>query len=297
MASERRIDPFTRTPVLIAPGRRRVGDMRPGGLPTPDTRCPFCPGNESDTEVMLVSVGEPWRVRVVANRFPVTERGAHEVVVETPDHDADLSRYDAGVARELLEVLRARVRHHEARSDVRAVTVFRNRGRRAGSSQPHPHTQVLALDFVPPAMAMRDAVAASEPSLLRRVIDEERTSGARVVVDTGGWITFCPYAPARAFEVRLAPTEPTPRFSQTSDAQLDALAPRLVDAVARVLSVSGVSDYNVLVRDPAVGLSTFFTLDVLPRSGGDAGFEILSGTPIITVLPEETAAAMRALVG
>lgn len=295
MRSEVRIDPFSGASVIVAPGRRRIGAARPGGLPTPDERCPFCVGNEADTEVAVLEIGDPWRTRVVRNRFPVLEADAHDVVVETRDHDGDLSRYDAGTARDVLLALRERVRHHEARPGVRVVTTFRNRGRRAGSSQPHPHTQLVALPFVPPAIAARDAIAAREPALLERVVREERAAGVRVVVDADGWLTFCPYAPSRSFEVRIAATTPTARFSRTTDSQLDALAPRVVDACARVLSASGATDYNVLVRDPAVGAGAYFTIDVLPRSGGDAGFEILSGTAIVTVTPEDAAEALRAV--
>lgn len=291
--SEIRIDPLSGAPVLVAPGRRRIGAARPAGLPTPEERCPFCVGHEADTEETVLALGDPWRLRVVANRFPVLEAEAHDVVVETREHGGDLARYDAATVRDVLLALRARVRHHEARPGVRAVTAFRNRGRRAGSSQPHPHSQVVALPFVPPAMAARDAIAARDPQLFARLVEEERRDGARVVADGEGWLTFTPYAPSRSFEVRLGPTAPTPRFSALTDAQLDALGPRLVDACARALEASGVTDYNVLVRDPAVGAGAYFTIDVLPRSGGDAGFEILTGTAIVTVTPEDAAEALR----
>lgn len=294
MEPELRLDPLTGLSVLVAPGRRGIGAARPAGLPAPSARCPFCPGHEDDTEVTVHAVGDPWRLRVVRNRYPILGAGDHEVIVEAREHDGDLAAYDAPTAVALVRALRDRVRFHETQPHVRAVTVYRNRGRRAGSSQPHPHSQLVALPFVPPQIALRDAIAARDPATLARTIDEERRAGVRVVGEVDGWLTYCPYAPARAWEVRLVPG--VRRFAELDEASLDALGRRLVDACARALSASGLCDYNVVVRDPAVGAGAYFAIDVLPRSGGDAGFEILTGTPIVVVRPEDAAAAMRAVL-
>jgi hypothetical protein len=58
---------------------------------------------------------------------------------------------------------------------------------------------------------------------------------------------------------------------------------------ARLRRALGEHDYNVLLRDPPVGARSFFTLEVLPRTGGDAGFELLTGTPISVLAPETAA--------
>lgn len=293
---ELRDDLFTRITTVLAPGRRAIGAARPGGLPeVARERCPFCPGHEAETERTVLALGEPWRVRVVDNRFPMlpAEAGAHEVLIESRDHDADLASYAPSHAAEVLLAIRERLRAHEARPRIAAVSVFRNRGRRAGSSQPHPHAQIVALPHVPPAIAQRDAISAADPALLARTIDGERRNESRVVRDEGGVLAWCPFASHRAWEVKLALERPCPRFSRIDDARLEALAAALVDVTARLRRALGEHDYNVLLRDPAVGTDTFFTLDVLPRTGGDAGFELQSGTPVCVVAPEEAALELR----
>lgn len=304
--SELRCDVLTGEQVAISPGRRGIGAVRVGGLPEPRGECPFCPGHEAETETTVLAIGEPWEVRVVRNRFPIVledpeppspnaraARGVHEVVIESRDHDADLATYDPEHAVRLLQAMRSRVRALEALPGIASVSLFRNRGRRAGSSQPHPHAQIVALDVVPPEVGKRAAIAARTPRLLDTLIERERAEGARVVVDADGFVTLCPFASHRAWESRIAPSFPCPRFSELEDAQLEILARRLVDLAQRLRRVLGDHDYNVLVRDPPVGARDGFVIDVLPRTGGDAGFELQSGIGICVVAPEDAARALR----
>lgn len=315
--SELRFDVFTRSWVVIAPERQAIGAVPSGGLPEIRGRCPFCPGNEADTEATILAFGDPWQVRVVENRFPIVQRippppshraaiaaaGVHEVVIESPMHDADLATYDVAHATLVLAAIRARLRALEVLPDIAAVSVFRNRGRRAGSSQPHPHTQIVALGHVPPTVALRAEVATHDRTpprtVLASAIEFERRDGTRIVEDADGVITYCPFASHRAWEVRLALVEPCARFSAIDDARLEMLAGRLVDVCRRLRAVLGEHDYNVLLRDPPVRLheGAFFTLDILPRTGGDAGFELQSGTPVCVVAPEQAARLLRSAPG
>lgn len=296
-ASEVRIDPWTGAEVILAPGRLSIG-----GLPAPSTRCPFCPGHEADAEETVAQFGEPWQVRVVANRFPLVApwmplaRGAHEVIVETREHDVDLPDLDAPSFARVLTMYRDRSRALASTEGARAIVLFRNRGRRAGSSQPHPHAQITALSYVPREIRIRDERARADRTLLTRTLETER-AGGRVVDESSAFVSFCPYASARAHEVRIAPTEAVERLAHLDDGAIASLAEHLRVVLRALRERMGLSDYNVLVRDPALETrGTFFSLDVLPRTGGDAGFELHTGSSICLVAPEETAAALREIV-
>jgi UDPglucose--hexose-1-phosphate uridylyltransferase len=301
VTSELRRDPFTGAHVLLAPGRAGIGATRPGGLPTTAARCPFCPGNEADTEETIWASGDPWDVRVVRNRFPLVDEhttgGAHELVIESRAHDVDLPDLSVDALALVLRVYRDRVRALGSLAGVASIVLFRNRGRRAGSSQPHPHAQIVASPVLPPAVRVRDEVAMREPGLLARVLDEERAAAVRIVRDADDWVTFCPFASARAYEVRIAPDFACERFAFVEDVRLAALAQHLSLALVALRARMGLGDYNVLLREPALATrGTFFTLEILPRTGGDAGFEIGSGISVCIVRPEETAAALRAAI-
>ena len=305
---EFRQDPLTEAWVGMVPGRRGIGGMRPGGLPEQGARCPFCVGHESDTEVSTMEVGSPWRVRSVRNRFPIVRdaalpidahnampaEGVHEVIVESRSHEADLATMTASEVHDVFLAWRDRVRALAETPNAKSVLLFRNKGRRAGSSQPHPHAQVIALPFVPPNVAQRARVLDANPDVFHRALHEERTRREGIVQDEDSIVTYCPFASPRGFWVRVA-LEGCVRFGEVSDTLLPMLANRVADAARRALIASGASDYNVLLLDPPLGAQRgYFTFDIVPRTGGDAGFELTSGTSLCVVLPEVAAAQMRA---
>lgn len=308
MTTERRLDPFTGRSVLVAPGRFGLGGNKPGGLPAPDDRrCPFCPGHEADTEATVARWPDdgPWGVRVVANKYPVVAPGydgapgRHEVVIEAPAHDADLADLDDAHLAGLVGIWRARVRALEGDPSIAAVLLFRNRGRRAGSSQPHPHGQIAATSWVPSEVALRwsrlrahhaeagEALGATE---LRRELE-----GPRLLRVDDAIASFCPYAPTRPFEVRFAPRRPHP-FADADDASLAALARHLGAATRRVRATTTIGDYNLVLRLPPArerGPAASWHLELLPRTGGDAGYELAGGEMIVVVTPEAAAARLR----
>ncbi len=308
-----RFDEWTDQWVTMAPGRRGIGAMRPGGMPETSTRCPFCPGHEADAEVVSLRVGEPWRVRAVANRFPLMRpdaadpalagaeaaSGAHEVIVESREHDRDLSVMSPSEARDVLWAWRDRSRALARLAGTRAVILFRNKGRRAGSSQPHPHSQIVALPFVPPLVARRAELGrrfrgVHGRSLVAHALEREREDRVRIVSDAEGVLTHCPFASARAWATRVLLDRSPARFAELDDGRLETLAAHITRACRRALHASGATDYNVLVVDPPLDDDgDGFSIEIVPRTGGDAGFELATGTSVCVVLPEDAAAAMR----
>src|SRR6185295_11020540 len=151
---ELREDAFTGSLVVVAPQRHGIGAPQkplPAALPdVPLASCPFCPGHEAETEATIERIpdapGTAWAARVVGNRFPLVGEGTglagrHEVIVDHPGHGDDWTTFDDAHATALLALYRRRVRAVERAPDVAYASLFRNRGRRAGSSQPHPHAQ------------------------------------------------------------------------------------------------------------------------------------------------------------
>jgi UDPglucose--hexose-1-phosphate uridylyltransferase len=134
-----RRNPITGDPVLFAPDRAQ----RPR-IEQERDHCPFCAGNEALTPPELARIGEPWRVRVFPNKYPATEK--HEVIVESPRHDA---AFDA-ITSEVVEMYVVRYRAHD---DAASVCIFKNHGAAAGASIAHLHSQVIATSFVPPRVA------------------------------------------------------------------------------------------------------------------------------------------------
>lgn len=288
------------------------------------SHCPFCPGHETEadeaTEERHDAEGR-WVARSVTNRFPMMsgradegamlhhgvfrERpaaGAHEVIVETPLHDVDLSDLDADALAVVLDLHRARHRALAARPDAAAVLLFKNRGPRSGASLRHPHSQILTCPVVPPLMRRRDRVAERHyrrrgSSLVQWLVDAEIADGARVIASAPDFVALCPWASTRSHETWIVPRAPIAHFGVTPDSLLLPLAAMLREALRRVRLVSGDADYNLLLRQPARARWeepwAHWFLEIQVRRGGDAGFELSGGMSCAVFSPEESAAMMR----
>jgi len=75
--------------------------------------------------------------------------GAHEVVVETPDHNKRLSQLSDEEIERVIWVWASRV--SDLKKDVRLkhVSVFKNQGVLSGEEWPHAHSEVTGTIFVP----------------------------------------------------------------------------------------------------------------------------------------------------
>ena len=137
--------------------------------------CPFCPGNESMTPPEVLAYREEggpansagWQVRVIPNAFPalrpegevvvsqphwftsVTGIGAHEVIVESPIHNASPATMSVEHVGLVLQAAAQRFAALQQDKRLRYVALFRNNGRPAGSSLTHPHTQIIATPIAP----------------------------------------------------------------------------------------------------------------------------------------------------
>ena len=328
MTSEIRQDATTRDWVVIAPGRRHRPHMLADSLheQTVALECPFCPGHEDETPPEVWRLGSPdggWRLRVVPNRFPTlapdgTARrlvsaagfvsmpgvGRHEVIIESPDHYADLARAADADVRAVLESYRAR--YNALRdSSGGVIVIFRNHGPAAGTSLPHPHSQIMATPVVPIQIRHRFEVAMQHyddlgSCLYVDLLERELRDGRRIVLEAAHFVAFQPYASAVPFETWVMPRGAQPCFGDATDAMLDELAPIVRSILAGLAKVLDDPDYNAVLQSAPVGDEhrEYFVwhLRVLPRIAIPAGFELGSGMAVNPSLPEDAAATLRAAV-
>jgi UDPglucose--hexose-1-phosphate uridylyltransferase len=252
-------------------------------------------------EVARTGTGAPdtpgWRVRVVPNLYPlVGDRvpGAHEVVVLSPAHDATFGHLDDAAATEVLAVLRDRSAHHLAGGLVHAQP-FVNSGKAAGASIEHPHAQLVALGFVPPALdAMQRRFAEAGRDLVRDAIDA--VDGEHCVASGDGVTAWCSPTSLSPYEVLVAHEESGARFDTAPDGEIDACARMLRRVVVGVTGALGDVPYNVVVHTAArdTGARDFhWFVRVTPRVAVTAGFEAGTGVLVDTVPPEQAAAQLR----
>jgi UDPglucose--hexose-1-phosphate uridylyltransferase len=305
--SELRHDALTGRLVLLAPTRseRPYTTAAPASAGADAGSCPFCPGHEGETppEVARTGTGAPdtpgWRVRVVPNLYPIVggpdagvgATGAHEVAILSPDHRRSLGALSHDEAAEVLTVLRDRAAFHlsAGRSHVQVLV---NQGRGAGASITHPHAQLLALDFVPPAVTVAAERFVTADSDL--VLDD---LAAALAIDHGVVVgdkvaAWCPAASAHPFEVRIAARDAGTTFEHAGDGQVLGVAVVLRDVLA-ALRVCDDPPYNVVVHTVARAERYHWWLEIVPRTAVVAGFELGTGVLVNTVDPQDAARQLR----
>jgi UDPglucose--hexose-1-phosphate uridylyltransferase len=316
----------------MAPGRATRPHDRPAGEPRRQQRCdpacPLCPGNEPLTPPEVLRISEPgrrgWSVRVVPNKFPALGPGRdirrrewgplfremdgvgyHEVIVETPRHDEAMPLMSD---RQIERILRAyQVRYRELRKDprIKYVIIFKNHGECAGTSLRHSHSQLVATPVAPMRLRRKYDVAVGHYDdtgrcLYRDLADAETRTGTRVVLRTANFVVFQPFASQVPFETWIVPTRQQASFAQVSPRELTALARVLRTTLHALYETLGNPDFNYVLHtaptDDENGDYYLWHLQILPRIGSIAGFELGSGIFITTGLPEETAGIVRGLV-
>lgn len=282
-------------------------------------RCPFCPGNESDTppEVARTGAGRPdapgWRNRVVPNLYPIVEgtpghiqatgsrfhdaaraTGRHEVAVMSPDHGRSLADLSNVEIEELFDVLLERLRVH-VRSGHAYVQLLVNHGRAAGASVEHPHVQIVAIDLLPPAVVAEAEVVGDELECpVCRAVNEDADRGAPLVVSAGGPAPiWCPWWSSVPFEVMVAPRAHEPRAEHSGSA--GDVARALGTATSLLRRSLGDVAYNLVVHTSpfADGADFHWHAHLWPRTTIPAGFEQGTGVMVNPLPPEEAAATLR----
>ncbi|MEP7334353.1 MAG: hypothetical protein ABI717_01105, partial [Actinomycetota bacterium] len=169
--------------------------------------CPFCAGHEDRTPPETLTIGEPWRIRVVPNLYPAFER--QEVVVHAPEHVRSFAELDDDQVALVAEAWRRR-REAEPAGYLHALV---NEGRAAGGSLAHSHSQLVWLPGPPPAVTAERG----EP-------DRDN-----VVAERGGLVATCPRAGRVPYELLIEPADPEP------DAWSSELLPAALQLLAELL--------------------------------------------------------------
>lgn len=326
---ELRRDPVVGRWVIIAAERaRRPNQVRLTREEPAPGFCPFCPGNEAKTPHEVYVFGRPevpadvagWRVRVIPNRYPalmiegdldrqpegIYDRmngiGAHEVVIETPDHGTDLCDLSEADITEILFAFKARVL--DLRNDVRFryILLFKNHGAAAGAAVDHSHSQLIALPITPRQVAdeiegARRHYEHRERCIFCDIVGQERRERTRLVYENEEFVVFAPWAPRSPFETWIVPKRHESNFEAEPKERLGLAAQALRSTLQRTMAALGRPAYNFMVhtnplRD-ASSASYHWHVEVVPALGQVAGFEWGSGFYINPVPPEEAAEFLR----
>lgn len=304
--------------------------------PSPEGLCPFCAGNESLTPPEIVAWGDRgrtpnqrgWSVRVVPSaepllrvEYPLERRadglydaasgtGAHEIVIETPEHRGSLAELSHAAVARVLGAWSHRIADLKRDRRMRAIFVFKNQGVVAGAGLPgHAHSQVIGLPVTPKALkeilqGARRHHLQHERCVFCDILDEELERSVRIVARTERFAAIAPYASRHPFETWIIPRRHDPDFETMDTADLSDLGMLLVGVLGRLERTLPEPAYNLFLysgpnrraepeRWKTLAEDFHWHIQILPRLGREGGFELGSGFYANTVTPERAAAALR----
>ncbi len=223
--------------------------------------------------------------------------GAHEVVINSPEHATTLAELSDDQFAAAVAAWRERMRAH---TDAAYTQLIVNEGASAGSTIEHTHAQLFALPFVPASIARerersnayRERTAGG--SLLSDVlVDEVRRRDRLAAIDDEAAL-ICPWASRSPFEMRVVPRTPEADFGEARGG--GRMIQRALRALADLFGIS--PDLNLWVRTAPRGADHFhWHVDIAPRLTTSAGFELGTGVDINVYPPERAAADLREVIG
>lgn len=262
----RRSDPLTGRHILVSPHRSArpwLGhreDASDNAQPSYDPGCYLCPGNtriggnvnpdyagpfvfDNDFPAMLPVAGAS--APVADALFAASAvRGTSRVICFSPDHSEALASLSAEAVRAVVDCWCSETA--VLGRDYAWVQVFENKGAMMGCSNPHPHGQVWATDFLPDEAAAEDErqrayFRAHGRAMLADVAVRELEDGARVVLNNEHWLVIVPFWAAWPFETLLLPRFPIARMPDLTPDQRDTLADALQRLIRTYDALFGVS--------------------------------------------------------
>ena len=317
--------------IISAERAKRPKDFPHIDSSPPEKDCPFCRGKEDLTPKEIFSVKDAegnWRVRVIPSIKPFLAKncelwkkgkgpydlmsgiGSHEVVIETPEHIANMADLEVDNIKDVFFAYCERIKDLEKDTTIKYVLVLKNYGWDAGGGRiKHSRSQLIATP-VNLKRVKEELESAKfyydyrERCVFCDMIRQETAGKKRLVLEENGFIAVVPFAPRFPFEVWILPREHSPDFWNSSSEDLYCLATVVKRILSKIKKLLNDPPYNYIIhtapfRRPHPGYwSTIeedchWHIEITPRLTKVAGFEWGTGFYICPTLPEAAAKFLR----
>ena len=329
---ELRKDPIVGRWIIISTERSK----RPSDFSVPEPKkpengfCPFDYNNESNTPPEILAIrrngSQPnksgWSLRVVANKFPalriegelnregdgmydkINGIGAHEVIIEVPDHNKEMAMFSAGEMKDVLWTYRERIRDLKRDNRFKYVLIFKNHGEAAGASLEHTHSQLIALPIIPIAVeeelnGAKDYYEYKERCIFCDMIRQEIVDKSRLVTQNTDFISFAPYASRFPFETWILPRKHLSHFENISNDAIESLSNIFLEVIMKLDKALSHPPFNFMLHTSPLTTDELdhyhWHFEIIPILTKVAGFEWGTGFFINPTQPEDAARYLREL--
>ena len=335
---ELRKDPILGRWVIIATERAKRPDQFSSQTQEAlvEQPCPFCEGNESQTPPEIYAIrpkhtpanGRGWELRVVSSISPflriegdldrrgrglydiMNGIGAHEVVVETNQHIANMADLNEEQISKVLTCYIDRIVDLEKDRRFKYVLVIKNYGWIAGGGRVnHSRSQLIATP-VNPKRVKEELVGARnyydyhERCIFCDLIKQELQSNDRLILDIDGFIAIAPFAARFPFEVWILPKEHSSDFTKLDRGMCLDLGRIMKKVLSKLKKGLNGPPYNYILHTApfrrvkvgywkSIDYDYHWHIEIMPRLTRVAGFEWGTGFYICPLPPEDAAKFLR----
>lgn len=336
LASELRQDPVSGDWILLAPLRARrhkfEGRVK---MELPKNKCPFeNPAKFGNYPPVLVypvksgasngvyqkEDGKDWFLQVIPNKYPAvmagnceftsqdhlyktkTGVGFHEIVI-LRDHDRSLAEYKTEEIKKVISAYKERYQELADEKYIEYISIFHNHGKEAGSTVPHPHSQIMALPIIPPDVShsisgsrryFHEHKKCIHCEMLRQEIKEKK----RIIYENKDMLVVSPFASRGDFEIRIFPKKHSAYFEKINDKELTSFADAAKAALSKIFKKLKDPAFNFFIHTaPTIKNQDYnhyhWHMEILPKFNITGSIELGTGLNIITVSPEEATKILK----
>lgn len=196
-----------RTPEYVPNCYLCPGNARVSGLTNPDYEQIFVFDNDHPNASFSVPDNEIPNAAIYKSR---PARGISRVACYSPKHNLTLTELSVEEIVNLLKTWGEQYRELGNLDEIKHVLIFENKGEAVGVSNPHPHCQIYANNFVfktieNEARICQKHFAETGKILFQEIIEAEIEDNKRIIAENENAIAFLPYFARYAYEVYVAP--------------------------------------------------------------------------------------------
>lgn len=289
--------------------------------------CPFCDIEKQEKPVLVYSHGvetdtkdlKDWTTVVIPNKYPVfmpfqkseekkessiyskiKSSGFHELVI-TRDHEKSLALLPLDKIKEVFTCYQQRIIEFKNYNFVKNVVIFHNNGKEAGSSQPHPHSQILTIPLIDKEFRItlenHNKYFKNNNECLRcKVNQEEKKAKKRIVFENKDFIAYVPFAPKFMYQTIITPKKHSSRFEEITDKEKESLAEIFKAILLKLYKGLKNPPYNFYLHTAPLDKeypNFHWYFSIFPRLSVLAGFEVGAQMEIPSIYPEDQASFLR----
>ena len=276
--------------------------------------CPFEP-EKYELNKTFFEIGDPWRVRVIYNKYPILDYRAADVhkadgifkklpnygysfvIIDTREHSKRFERFFKGEIEDLSSAIAETERRTFLDKGISFVYLNKNFGRKSGGTLSHSHWQAIGFSEIKGIMEMRlekvkEFKSRNGSCLLEHAIENEKE---RMIFENENIAAFAPFAQLYTGETVVVPKRHVSMLSELSDKELAQMFSACKRIVAANNAYFGIHPYNILGYSLKYEKDFHFYMEIIPRIS-DIGPTQMLGYYGSSIMPEDYAVEMRKII-